>query len=84
MQYPEYGSRHSSFTSLPFEGHLEYFHCIIIRSSTALTAESSTAGQQEILKEGLCRSITKHTRLLHVESWGPGGSLIHRTKVPRL
>ena len=43
-------------------------------------AMSSAAEQREILKEGQC-DITKHTRLLHFESGGPGDTLFCRTKV---
>ena len=44
-------------------------------------AASSVAGKQRILEEG-CYGITKHRRLLHLESGGQGGTLFLRTKAP--
>ena len=48
-----------------------------------LTAASSAAGQQGIL-EGGGRGMTNPTRLLHLESGGPGGTLFPQNKERRL
>ena len=41
--------------------------------------DSSTAGKRGILEERR-RGITEHTRLLHLQSGGPGGTLVWGTK----